>query len=595
MVRYTGHVYAREGHAPMKVELRVTHEGAGIMAIDGGRVRVLMVGGETYVRAPAEYWEGHPTVRSYARQYAARAHHKIAGLVQREALRLRVKQLASRWVQLPWSLLGPDLDDLLVPAALADTLAQRFASKGGPDVSGRETDLVGGVAAFKVSTGRLDAYLGVRQPHRVLRVAADPPSADRNPLLPDVLLDLEYPGDAAADALRDQLSATLPQLRSAVTVAVNRPQGQEPASAQLPRSEPLGQVSPAHHHGAAALGRSQSGLTSSSRTSAGVAAEGVGGLAITGLTFPCGPAGCTVRARVATMSPRATVTGGTVNVWVFGGGGVLASCAHALGGIPRGRSTPVGCHAMSPRWTAFYAAATAPRRVPRFTPYFVLMQVLANAVSQQRISDLRDQIRNRGCRPGVDLASDMRAPGDPGGGLAAVQRVLAATVATVPQRPVCARANPLTRSEKRPQWREARRKWKRITGRAAGKAGCQIHHRIPLEWAHLFNGVDPNSLANLVGLAPEHHDQVGREWSRWKAGLGGRAPTQMEVVRQALQIDRRYGHYMKPISRSVTCGPKLGRGGRPQVLSPTGPGVYDLLVQPSATWVGGEVRWTSRV
>ncbi|MGH3329387.1 MAG: hypothetical protein ACRDPT_16620 [Streptomycetales bacterium] len=373
MVRYTGHVYAREGHAPMKVELRVTQDGAGIMTFDGGRVMVLMVGGETYVRAPAEYWESHPTVRAYARQMASRAHQKIAGLVQREALRLRVQQLGARWVQLPWSLLGPDFDDLLVPAALADTLAQGFASVGRPDVSGRETDLVGGAEAFKVSTGRLDVYLGVRQPHRVLRVEADPPSDDNNPLVPDLLLDLDYPGAAAADALRDQLLATVPQLRSAVTVAVNRPPGQAPASAQLPRSEPLGRVSPAYHNGAAALGRSQIGPMSSSRASAGVAAEGVGGLAITGLTFPCGPAGCTVRARVATMSPRAAVTGGTVNVWVFGGGGVLASCAHPLGGIPRGGSTPVGCHAISPRWVAFYAAATAPRRVPRFTPYFVLM------------------------------------------------------------------------------------------------------------------------------------------------------------------------------------------------------------------------------
>ncbi|MBM3854084.1 MAG: hypothetical protein FJ399_13175 [Verrucomicrobia bacterium] len=83
----------------------------------------------------------------------------------------------------------------------------------------------------------------------------------------------------------------------------------------------------------------------------------------------------------------------------------------------------------------------------------------------------------------------------------------------------------------------ARAIWEATTGRRAIWDDLQVHHRIPLEWAHLFPKADANRLSNLVGVASAEHSQVTELWNAWRRSLNGRTPTQAEVMQQALRID----------------------------------------------------------
>lgn len=59
----------------------------------------------------------------------------------------------------------------------------------------------------------------------------------------------------------------------------------------------------------------------------------------------------------------------------------------------------------------------------------------------------------------------------------------------------------------------ARDIWKNRAGKTASEMGLQVHHRIPLEYAHLFSKADPNRVANLVGVQPHIHDQITAAWN----------------------------------------------------------------------------------
>jgi RHS repeat-associated protein len=91
----------------------------------------------------------------------------------------------------------------------------------------------------------------------------------------------------------------------------------------------------------------------------------------------------------------------------------------------------------------------------------------------------------------------------------------------------------------------ARDIWQSRTGRRAIWDGMEVHHRIPLEWAHIFPNADPNRAANLVAMKQADHKLVTKAWGDFGRSLGGRTATQGEVLRQALHIDRDYGNVMK--------------------------------------------------
>ncbi len=105
--------------------------------------------------------------------------------------------------------------------------------------------------------------------------------------------------------------------------------------------------------------------------------------------------------------------------------------------------------------------------------------------------------------------------------------------------------NPLSR-EARDRLRAAARDiWLARTGRRAIWDGLEVHHRIPLEWSHLFPNSDPNRISNLIGMTPANHTQVSNAWNTWRQSLNGRTPTQAEVLQQAIRIDEQFGHLMR--------------------------------------------------
>ncbi|MCG3126415.1 MAG: hypothetical protein CHACPFDD_01250 [Phycisphaerae bacterium] len=88
---------------------------------------------------------------------------------------------------------------------------------------------------------------------------------------------------------------------------------------------------------------------------------------------------------------------------------------------------------------------------------------------------------------------------------------------------------------------EARKLWERYSGSSASTRDLDVHHRIPLEWSHLFPTLDPNRTTNLVGIHSSHHRaNVNNAWRTWKAVLG-RDPSAAEVLEQACRVDRELG------------------------------------------------------
>jgi RHS repeat-associated protein len=95
---------------------------------------------------------------------------------------------------------------------------------------------------------------------------------------------------------------------------------------------------------------------------------------------------------------------------------------------------------------------------------------------------------------------------------------------------------------------EARALWEKKNGRAAG--ALQIHHRIPLEYAHLFPNADPNRFSNLIGLEPGIHSQIhANAWDAFRRQLGGRTPSQAEVMGVAMSIDKAFADEMAKAMR----------------------------------------------
>lgn len=72
--------------------------------------------------------------------------------------------------------------------------------------------------------------------------------------------------------------------------------------------------------------------------------------------------------------------------------------------------------------------------------------------------------------------------------------------------------------------------------------GLQVHHRIPLEWSHLFPDADPNRLSNLIGLDKTVHIGISESWNEFRDRYIqlGRDPTAQEVLNFAAGLD--YGN-----------------------------------------------------
>ncbi len=91
---------------------------------------------------------------------------------------------------------------------------------------------------------------------------------------------------------------------------------------------------------------------------------------------------------------------------------------------------------------------------------------------------------------------------------------------------------------------KARAIWKKVTGEPASFGGMEVHHRIPLEWSHLFPGLNPNRTTNLFGVKSPEHRKITSAWGKFKKSLEGATPTTQQILDQAETIDVKYGNTM---------------------------------------------------
>lgn len=70
----------------------------------------------------------------------------------------------------------------------------------------------------------------------------------------------------------------------------------------------------------------------------------------------------------------------------------------------------------------------------------------------------------------------------------------------------------------------------------------QIHHRVPLEYGHLFPGFDVNAGRNLIGLETEVHRGVNAVWTRLRSTASGKITS--NVVSKVMDIiDKNFGKW----------------------------------------------------
>jgi hypothetical protein len=103
---------------------------------------------------------------------------------------------------------------------------------------------------------------------------------------------------------------------------------------------------------------------------------------------------------------------------------------------------------------------------------------------------------------------------------------------------------PLTAAEKTALRAAARLRWEQANGVRATELGAQVHHSDPLEWAHVKPNADPNRLANLWGLDEDVHNMATQAWRQFRQALGGRTPSQAEIMAQKLRVDHMVSPYV---------------------------------------------------
>jgi hypothetical protein len=96
----------------------------------------------------------------------------------------------------------------------------------------------------------------------------------------------------------------------------------------------------------------------------------------------------------------------------------------------------------------------------------------------------------------------------------------------------------LTTVQKRAIWDNMHQVWKYWKGAPINVMlpDSAIHHRIPLEWTHLYPGENPNRIDNLFGVSKAIHTQITAAWNTWRNQFPGKI-TKADVETQAAKID----------------------------------------------------------
>ena len=74
---------------------------------------------------------------------------------------------------------------------------------------------------------------------------------------------------------------------------------------------------------------------------------------------------------------------------------------------------------------------------------------------------------------------------------------------------------------------------------------ADVHHSLPVHYSEVFPNADPNRLANLWGLRRQSHQIASNMWADFARSLGGRTPTQAEVMAHKLKVDRAVAPYIR--------------------------------------------------
>lgn len=85
---------------------------------------------------------------------------------------------------------------------------------------------------------------------------------------------------------------------------------------------------------------------------------------------------------------------------------------------------------------------------------------------------------------------------------------------------------------------------KAAAAQAFDKAGVayQIHHRVPLEWSHLYPGLDVNAGKNLIGVETTVHRGINSVWTRFRTVPSNKV-TGAYVARVAEIIDKYFAKW----------------------------------------------------
>mgnify|MGYP001791919104 CR=1 FL=1 len=94
--------------------------------------------------------------------------------------------------------------------------------------------------------------------------------------------------------------------------------------------------------------------------------------------------------------------------------------------------------------------------------------------------------------------------------------------------------------------KQGRTIWAKQTGSRASSAGLDVHHRIPLEWSHMFPDSYPNRLSNLRGVPRRVHEDITTDWAKFKRTT--RNVTPEKIAKFAESIDQKYGNHMRTVS-----------------------------------------------
>lgn len=146
-LRFSGSFASGGGTAQTDIWVTKAGSAVGTITLDGGTADLVIVDGETYVKAGEAFWRTHGGEPANAQDYA------------------------DRWSRAPAKAFDLDIALTLAPGSIVQRLRSAATSTNAATVTSAPTEYVNSVPAIKVGTSRGDFYLSPATPFKLLRVA----------------------------------------------------------------------------------------------------------------------------------------------------------------------------------------------------------------------------------------------------------------------------------------------------------------------------------------------------------------------------------------------------------------------------------------